>query len=146
MKPTKHEASEKERALKAVYKRIQRKEIRKYAARKEKATEMRTQQQCILSGGVYLRHRLRKSSFSLEKSEIPEKHIFLKIHIYDKYQRELYHKKTFSYQKPSDFFSRRETPNWQTRRILEACVCWRSGVLACKKLTHNILLSVTNIR
>jgi len=26
----------------------------------EEATEMRTQQECILSGGVYLRHRLEK--------------------------------------------------------------------------------------
>jgi hypothetical protein len=26
----------------------------------KKATEMRTQQECILSGGVYLRHRLEK--------------------------------------------------------------------------------------
>jgi hypothetical protein len=39
----------------------------------EEATEMRDSQECILSGGVYLRHRLRKSSFSLEKSEIPKK-------------------------------------------------------------------------
>jgi hypothetical protein len=30
-----------------------------YEARNEEATEMRTQQECILSGGVYLRHRLK---------------------------------------------------------------------------------------
>jgi hypothetical protein len=47
-----------------------------YEARNEEATEMRTQQECILSGGVYLRHRLRKSSFSQEKSEIPERCLF----------------------------------------------------------------------
>jgi len=60
MKPTNHEASEKERALKAVYKRTQAGEKKKDEAKSEEATERRTQQQCSLSGGVYLRHRLEK--------------------------------------------------------------------------------------
>ncbi len=59
----KHEASEKERALKAVYKRLRAGETRKYEAKSEEATEMREQQECILNGGVYLRHRLKKQAF-----------------------------------------------------------------------------------
>jgi len=45
-------------------------------ARSEEASERSQQQECILSGEVHLRHRLRKSSFSLEKSDIPEKSSF----------------------------------------------------------------------
>jgi len=37
---------------------------------------MMDQQECILSGGVYLRHRLRKSSFSFVKTDFPEKYLF----------------------------------------------------------------------
>lgn len=33
------------------------------AARSEEATQSDHQQECILSGGVYLRHRLRKANF-----------------------------------------------------------------------------------
>ena len=71
--------------IEAVYKRLEAEEAREYEAKSGKATEMRDSQECILSGGVYLRHRLRKSSFSPEKSEIPEKHIPLKIPIHDKH-------------------------------------------------------------
>ena len=53
-------ASEKKKLLNAVHKRLKAEETREYAARKEEATEMRTQQECILNGGVYLRHRLEK--------------------------------------------------------------------------------------
>ena len=67
-------ASETKRTLKAVCKRVKTEEMSKYEAIGEEAAERRTQQECILSGGVYLRHRLRKSSFSLEKSDIPEKY------------------------------------------------------------------------
>jgi len=35
-----------------------------YEARSEEAAEMRDSQACILSGGVYLRHRLKKWAFS----------------------------------------------------------------------------------
>ena len=49
--------------LEAVHKRIEAEETREYAARKEEATEMRDSQACILSGGVYLRHRLKKRAF-----------------------------------------------------------------------------------
>ena len=61
-KPTRHKASEKERALGAVYKRLEAEETRMYAAESEEASEMRDSQECILSGGVYLRHR-RSNSF-----------------------------------------------------------------------------------
>jgi hypothetical protein len=64
MKPARHEASEKERALRAVYKRLEAGEKKKDEARSEEATEMRTQQECILSGGVYLRHRLKRQQLS----------------------------------------------------------------------------------
>ena len=64
-KPRHEGASETKRTLKAVCKRLEAEEAREYEARSEEATERRTQQECILSGGVYLRHRLRKSSFSL---------------------------------------------------------------------------------
>ena len=57
-------ASETKKPLEAVHKRTQRKEIREYAAKDEEATEMRDSQECILSGGVYLRHRLEKRAFS----------------------------------------------------------------------------------
>jgi hypothetical protein len=69
------EASETKRMLKAVCKRVEAEETSKYEAMGEEAAEMRTQQECILSGGVYLHHRLRKSSFSPKKSGILEKHI-----------------------------------------------------------------------
>jgi hypothetical protein len=46
--------------LKAVYKQLYTEMIKEYAARNEEATEMETQQKCILSGGVYLHHRLKK--------------------------------------------------------------------------------------
>jgi len=49
--------------VKAVSKRIYREGTREYGAKSEEATEMRTQQECILSGGVYLRHRLEKLVF-----------------------------------------------------------------------------------
>ena len=64
MKPTKREASEKKRALKAVYKRIEAGEKKKDEARSEEAAQCGQQQECILSGGVYLRHRLEKPAFS----------------------------------------------------------------------------------
>ena len=63
MKPTRHGASEKERALGAVYKRTQAGGKKKDEARGEEATEMRDSQACILSGGVYLRHRPEKRAF-----------------------------------------------------------------------------------
>ena len=53
-------ATEHAKVLKVVYKRLETDKTRKYEAKGEEATEMRTQQQCILSGGVYLRHRLKK--------------------------------------------------------------------------------------
>jgi len=56
-------ASEKEKLLKAVYKRTQTKKMMEYEARSKEAAERRTQQQCSLSGGVYLRHRLEKRAF-----------------------------------------------------------------------------------
>jgi hypothetical protein len=48
--------------LKAVYKRLQRKKIEEDEARDKEASQMRTQQACTLSGGVYLRHRLEKQA------------------------------------------------------------------------------------
>jgi hypothetical protein len=74
-------ASDKTNSLKAVYKQLEAERKKKDEAQSKEAAQRRTQQECILSGGVYLRHRLRKSSLSLEKSEIPEKHISLKTHI-----------------------------------------------------------------
>ena len=47
--------------LEALHKRIEAEETWEYAARKEEATETRDSQECILSGGVYLRHRLENS-------------------------------------------------------------------------------------
>jgi hypothetical protein len=46
--------------LEAVFKPLYTEEIREYGAENEEATEMRHQQECILSGGVHLRHRLEK--------------------------------------------------------------------------------------
>jgi hypothetical protein len=74
MKLTKHEASKKERALKAIYKRLEVGEKKKDEATSEGATERRTQQQCILSGGVYLRHRLRKLRFLKNMSALLSPH------------------------------------------------------------------------
>jgi len=62
-KPMHEEASETKRTLKAVYKRLEAEKAREYEARSEEATEMRDSQECILSGGVYLRHRLEKRAF-----------------------------------------------------------------------------------
>ena len=62
-KPRYEEASETKRALGAVCKRVEAEETRKDEARDEEATEMRDSQACILSGGVYLRHRLEKRAF-----------------------------------------------------------------------------------
>src|SRR5215469_16809298 len=76
MKLTKREASEKEKAPGAIYKRLEGGEKKKDEATSEEAAERRTQQECSLSGGVYLRHRLRKSSFSLIKTDFPEKYLF----------------------------------------------------------------------
>jgi hypothetical protein len=59
-------ASETKRTLKAVCKLVEAEEMSKYEAMGEEAAERRTQQECILRGGVYLRHRL--------KSELLEKH------------------------------------------------------------------------
>jgi len=47
MKPAKREASEKEKALKAVYKRLEARGKKKDEARSEEAAERRTQQECI---------------------------------------------------------------------------------------------------
>jgi hypothetical protein len=46
-------------ALKAAHKQLEINEAREYTAKNEEATEMRQQQECILNGGVYLRHRLK---------------------------------------------------------------------------------------
>jgi hypothetical protein len=54
-----HAATEKKKVLKAVHKRLETEETEAYAAEGEEAAEMRSQQQCILSGGVYLHHRLK---------------------------------------------------------------------------------------
>lgn len=56
-------------------------------ARGEEATQCGQQQQCILSGEVYLRHRLEKSSFS---PEIPKKNTFPLKYIYIINTRENY--------------------------------------------------------
>ena len=63
MKLTKYKASETEKALKALYKRLEAKEKKMDEAKGEEATQSDQQQECILSGGVYLRHRLGKVSF-----------------------------------------------------------------------------------
>jgi hypothetical protein len=63
MKLTNCIAAENTKVLKAVYKRLEAEETREDAAKSEEATEMRDSQKCILSGGVYLRHRSRKVSF-----------------------------------------------------------------------------------
>jgi hypothetical protein len=47
-------------ALEAAYKRVEAEEMSKDEARGEDTTKMRDSQECILSGGVYLRHRLEK--------------------------------------------------------------------------------------
>ena len=62
-KPMHEEASEIKRTLRAVCKRVEVEETSKYEAMGEEATEMRDSQECILSGGVYLRHRLEKRAF-----------------------------------------------------------------------------------
>jgi len=51
---------------------VQAGEKKKDEARSEEAAQSGQQQQCILSGEVYLRHRLRKFSFSLVKTYFPE--------------------------------------------------------------------------
>src|SRR5437588_12784530 len=51
--------------LKAVYKRLYTEGTRAYAAKGEEASEMRDQQECILSGGVHLLHRLEKQHMPL---------------------------------------------------------------------------------
>ena len=61
MQPEHERASEKRKALKAVYKRLYGRNMREDEAKDEEAAERRTQQECILSGGVYLRHRLKIS-------------------------------------------------------------------------------------
>ena len=91
MKPTRHKASEKERTLRAVYKRIEAGRKKKDEARSNEASEMRSQQECILSGGVYLCHRLKKQLL-----------LFPQIHSITR------------------------------RRDVQG---WRTGVLACKKLS-----------
>jgi len=58
-------ASETKRALEAVYKRVEVEEASKDEAMGEEATEMRDSQACILSGGVYLRHRLKDNFLPL---------------------------------------------------------------------------------
>ena len=60
MKLIKHEASEEEKALKVVCKRIEAKEKKKRMKLGEEATQSGQQQECILSGEVYLRHRSEK--------------------------------------------------------------------------------------
>jgi len=57
-------ASDKTDSLKAVCKRLEAGGKKKDEARSEEATQRRTQQECSLSGGVYLRHRLKKRAFS----------------------------------------------------------------------------------
>ncbi len=64
MKPMHEQASEIKRTLRAVCKRVEVEEMSKNEAMSEEATEMRDSQACILSGGVYLRHRLEKRAFS----------------------------------------------------------------------------------
>ena len=60
MKPNHCVATEKKKVLKAVHKQLKAEEAREYAAKGEEASEMKDSQECILSGGVYLRHRLEK--------------------------------------------------------------------------------------
>ena len=60
MKPKHCVAAENRPVLETVYKRLEAEKAREYEATSEEATERRTQQQCSLSGGVYLRHRLEK--------------------------------------------------------------------------------------
>jgi hypothetical protein len=47
------------KAPKAVHKRPRTKKMMEHAAKDKEATEMRDSQECILNGGVYLRHRLK---------------------------------------------------------------------------------------
>ena len=47
------------KGLKAVHKRFYTEGTTAYAAKGEEASDMRQQQECILNGGVYLRHRLK---------------------------------------------------------------------------------------
>jgi hypothetical protein len=61
MKPMRCVATEKKKVLKAVHKQLKAEETRMYAAKSEEASESSQQQQCILSGGVYLRHRFEKA-------------------------------------------------------------------------------------
>jgi hypothetical protein len=63
--------------MKTVHKRLETEVAMKYADEDEEATEMRSQQECILSGGVYLRHRLKDNllPFLLPKySTITQRH------------------------------------------------------------------------
>ena len=53
-------ASDKTNLLKAVYRRIEAMEKKMDEARSEEAAQSDQQQECILRGGVYLRHRLKK--------------------------------------------------------------------------------------
>jgi hypothetical protein len=57
MKPRHRLATENTQGLKAVHKRINVEEAGKYEAKGEETAQNDQQQQCILSGGVYLRHR-----------------------------------------------------------------------------------------
>ena len=52
-------ASDKADVLKAVRKRVEAKKRKMNEARSEEATQSDHQQECILSGGVYLLHRLK---------------------------------------------------------------------------------------
>ncbi len=51
--------AERKDALKALQKPIYTEDIIEYKAKSEEAAEDNHQQECILSGGVYLRHRLK---------------------------------------------------------------------------------------
>jgi len=53
-------ASDKINPLKAVYRRFEAMEKKMDEARSEEAAQSDQQQECILRGGVYLRHRLKK--------------------------------------------------------------------------------------
>jgi hypothetical protein len=63
MQPKSRGATEIKKTPKAVYKRPQTKKMMEHEAENEEAAEIRTQQECILSGGVHLRHRLEKQAF-----------------------------------------------------------------------------------
>jgi hypothetical protein len=63
---SKSKASDKADALEAAYKQVEAMKKKKDEARGEEASQRSQQQECILSGGVYLRHRLEKQA--LKKS------------------------------------------------------------------------------